>query len=219
MVLLAQYLLENYGSDARISNLLNTTRIHLLPSMNPDGYSARTRENANHVDLNRNFPDMFNEPYTDGDREPETVAVMNWMKSEHFVLSANLHGGALVANYPLDEFGPGHNSRTKDDALFKHFATTYALNHKSMYTGVECENGEKFPGGIVNGAQWYELRGGMQDWNYYFANCFEITLELGCEKWPAENLLPQFWLDNRDALITFMEQVHIGKFYYSKRES
>lgn len=38
LLLLAKYLCENYLRDDRITNLLNSTRIHLLPSMNPDGY-------------------------------------------------------------------------------------------------------------------------------------------------------------------------------------
>lgn len=38
LLLLIKYLCENYGSDERVTKLLNTTRIHILPSMNPDGY-------------------------------------------------------------------------------------------------------------------------------------------------------------------------------------
>lgn len=38
LLLLIKYLCENYGTDERISKLLNTTRIHIMPSMNPDGY-------------------------------------------------------------------------------------------------------------------------------------------------------------------------------------
>lgn len=56
-----------------------------------DGYKGRN--NSNNFDLNRNFPDQFftiTEP-----RQPETIAVMNWLKSVPFVLSANLHGGRL----------------------------------------------------------------------------------------------------------------------------
>lgn len=37
-----------------------------------------------------------------GDVQPEVAAVMEWSKRHKFVLSASLHQGALVANYPHD---------------------------------------------------------------------------------------------------------------------
>jgi len=58
------------------------------------------RENANSFDLNRNFPDFFN-PHT-VPLQPETKAVMSWLRSVPFVMSLSLHGGALVANFPYD---------------------------------------------------------------------------------------------------------------------
>ena len=69
---------------------------------------------------------------------------------------------------------------------------------------------ENFTYGITNGAQWYALYGGMQDWNYLHTNCFEITLELGCRKYPYEYEVKHFWDQNRKSLLEFMEEVHKG---------
>lgn len=38
LLYLIKYMCERYGTDDRITKLMNTTRIHLMPTMNPDGY-------------------------------------------------------------------------------------------------------------------------------------------------------------------------------------
>ncbi len=40
MLHLIQYLITSYTSDPYIKWLLDNTRIHILPSLNPDGYAA-----------------------------------------------------------------------------------------------------------------------------------------------------------------------------------
>ena len=49
--------------------------------------------------------------------------------------------------------------------------------------------------------------GGMQDWNYLHSNCFEITIELGCFKYPLAKDLKSYWTANEYALLVFMGQV------------
>ncbi|XP_020494965.2 carboxypeptidase D isoform X1 [Labrus bergylta] len=222
MLNLIEYLCHNYGTDQEVTQLVNNTRIHIMPSMNPDGYEVanegevkgyRGRNNSNNFDLNRNFPDQFviiTEP-----RQPETIAVMNWLKSIPFVLSANLHGGSLVVNYPYDDDKKGWSelSLSPDDKVFQQVSRAYSQENPVMHTGHPCEDlypDEYFKDGITNGANWYNVPGGMQDWNYLNTNCFEVTIELGCVKYPMAKELPKYWEQNRRALLQFIHQVHIG---------
>jgi len=101
------HLVSRYGYDDIVTLLLNRTRIHFLASMNPDGYERsiaqrcrgeRGRKNDRGYDLNRNFPDHFQK--NGAPLQPETEAIIGWMSSIPFVLSAGLHGGTLVASYP-----------------------------------------------------------------------------------------------------------------------
>ena len=81
-------------------------------------------------------------------------------------------------------------------------ASLYATKHRTMHTNIKCGwRNWDFPGGITNGAEWYVLKGGMQDFNYHFTNCMEITLELNCCKhvWPTVRQLQQEWDNNEQA--------------------
>uniref|UniRef100_A0A8B9J038 Carboxypeptidase D n=3 Tax=Amazona TaxID=12929 RepID=A0A8B9J038_9PSIT len=219
---LIEYLCKNFGTDPEVTDLVQNTRIHIMPSMNPDGYEKSQegdrggtvgRNNSNNYDLNRNFPDQF--VHVTDPLQPETLAVMTWLKTHPFVLSANLHGGSLVVNYPFDddEQGVAIYSKSPDDAVFQQLALSYSKENTKMYQGSPCKDmypSEYFPHGITNGAQWYNVPGGMQDWNYLHTNCFEVTIELGCVKYPKAEELPKYWEQNRRSLLQFMKQVHRG---------
>ncbi|XP_053693015.1 carboxypeptidase D [Sabethes cyaneus] len=233
LLLFAKYLCENYNKSERVTKLVNNTRLHVLFSMNPDGYeisehedkdNLKGRANANGVDLNRNFPDQFGRNRYNAHPEPETQAVMNWSLSIPFVLSANLHGGALVANYPFDDspkdFADSNdysnprtvNNPTEENEMFQYLAHTYSNAHTTMHLGKPCSTfmQERFPEGITNGAAWYSVTGGMQDWSYVVGGAYELTLEVGCEKFPKAEDLPQYWLQNREALMKYVEQAQHG---------
>lgn len=103
-------------------------------------------------------------------------------------------------------------SLTPDNDVFEHLATVYSQSHLTMHKGESC--GRHFKGGIINGAAWYSLiglaiiisqgfiqiifwTGGMQDYNYVFHGCMEITLEISCCKYPHVQELPQLWKENK----------------------
>lgn len=64
--------------------------------------------------------------------------------------------------------------------------------------------------GIVNGASWYEVTGGMQDWNYVFGRCFEVTVEMNCAKFPRAAQLAAFWDEHKFALLHFLDLARQG---------
>jgi len=201
---LIEWLAEGYGSDPRVTDIINSTDVFIMPTMNPDGFESGSRYNANGTDLNRDFPDQFSDPNnTTISREPETRAVMDWTWDHHFVLSANMHTGALVANYPYDGPNSGVYSACPDDDLFIHISLAYADAHPNMESG-------GFSNGITNGAQWYAISGGMQDWNYIWEGDFDITVEQNEVKWPNSNQLVGLWEDHREPMLAYLEEVHDG---------
>merc|ERR1719309_480232 len=221
MIALVRYLANNYGVNERVTSLLDNLDIHVMPSMNPDGFEKRKRWNANTIDLNRNFPSwsdrrMSREERKRG-REPEVKAVMDWVEDNPFVLSINFHDGAVVANYPWDDWRSGSSwfrirgkkVLTPDNNMFRELAELYANKHTVMHKGLPCQgfvfaNQDGFANGITNGAEWFVVRGGLQDYNYIYSNCMEITLELSCIKFPDKRALDKEWKNNKEALLSYL---------------
>lgn len=200
MTLLIEDLLTNYGKDPVVTQLVDTTQIYILPSMNPDGAALVQRGNANWVDLNRDFPDFTetdNKNVPDG-RAPETQAIMKWQAQHRFVLSANYHGGAEVVNYPWD---------TAPDKfplydLVRALSVEYAVN--APYIGAS----KVFNQGITNGYEWYEVNGGMQDWSWHWYKDLQLTVEVSNQKYPDPSTTSYYYQQNRKALLGYIARVH-----------
>uniref|UniRef100_A0A8C1V980 Peptidase M14 domain-containing protein n=1 Tax=Cyprinus carpio TaxID=7962 RepID=A0A8C1V980_CYPCA len=251
---LMQYICREYNrGNQRVIQLVKDTRIHLLPSMNPDGYEtayekgselsgwALGRYSFEGIDMNHNFPDLNNimwdaqelainkrrvsnhyipmpEYYTSTEAlvAPETRAVISWMQDIPFVLSANLHGGELVVTYPFDctrDWIPRQDTPTADNDFFRWLATVYASTNLVMANPERriCHSEDFLQhNNIINGADWHTVPGSMNDFSYLHTNCFEITVELSCDKFPHASELPIEWENNKESLLLYMEQVHRG---------
>ncbi|XP_058644507.1 adipocyte enhancer-binding protein 1 isoform X3 [Onychostoma macrolepis] len=102
---------------------------------------------------------------------------------------------------------------TADENLFRWLAMTYAHSHLTLTENHRgsCHTDDVTGGqGIINRASWKPVVGSMNDFSYLHTNCFEISIFLGCDKFPHESELASEWENNREALLAFIEQVHRG---------
>jgi PKD repeat protein len=210
MLRLIDYLLEN-PSEPEVQTVMNNIDLYIAPNTNPDGtyhggnntVSYATRENANGIDMNRNYPDPHGDAHPDDNPyASETQWFMAFAEEIPFVMGANYHGGAEVMNYPWDNTYTLH----ADDAWYQLICHEYAdLTHQ-----VSSNYMSDYNSGIINGASWYMIGGGRQDYMNGYAECREVTIECSNSKTPSGNQLPNFWNYNKNSLFAFMNQCLYG---------
>ncbi|MBN1424315.1 immune inhibitor A [Candidatus Fermentibacteria bacterium] len=135
---LLNYLVEGYGTDPRITDLVNNRQIWIIPSCNPDGldhvhdtdiwWRKNRRNNGDGtfgVDLNRNWgyewgyddtgssPSTWSETYRGMGpfSEPETQALRDFFETHAFVISLSFHSYGNWWLYPwgyIPEDTPDH---------------------------------------------------------------------------------------------------------------
>jgi len=213
MLRLIDLLLQGYGNDNEITNLVDNLEIWINPLANPDGsYSGdngaslelATRGNAWGADLNRDFPDFSQGEADDVTwRETETRTMMVFLREKRFSLSANMHAGAEVVNYPWDAV-PEANV---DEDWYKFISREYADEAKAVdplyMTDLTVD-------GTINGFDWYEALGTRQDYISYYLGGRELTLELSETKLVSSADLEYFWSVNHRSLLNYMAQCLYG---------
>ena len=206
MLHLIDHILQNYGNNADITEMVNKMEIWINPLSNPDGTYASgnddiwgaTRSNANGVDLNRNFPDPEDGMHPDGyEWQPETIAMMDFADERHFTLCANLHSGTEVLNYPWDTWEREHADNDWYIDISRKYADSAQANSPDDYMN-------EFNDGITNGYDWYSISGGRQDYMNFFQHSRELTMELSDEKLLPEDLLDDHWNYNKISLLEYM---------------
>ena len=215
MLRLIDSLLTSYGSNTRITNLINNAEIWINPNANPDGtyhggnntvYGA-TRYNANGYDLNRNFPDPVNGVHPN--QQPETSVFRALAEDNNFVLCANFHGGTEVVNYPFDTWTNGYPDYVShaDEDWYEFISHLYADTCQA-YSPSNYMNG--YDDGITNGGTWYVIHGGRQDYMNWFMKSREVTIEISDTKLLPTNLLPAHWEYNKRSFLNYIESILFG---------
>ncbi|KAL7981468.1 hypothetical protein Chor_002364 [Crotalus horridus] len=249
LLMLMQFMCKEFkDGNPRIRNLVTETRIHLVPSLNPDGYeiasqmnfpdlnsilwAAEERKWVPHRVPNHHMPIPDHYLAEDAAVAVEVRAILAWMEKIPFVLGANFQGGEKLITYPFNMARPLNENEvapppsledyeeenpevkeTPDHAIFRWLAISYASAHLTMTETFRggCHDQDMTNGmGIVNGAKWKPQAGTLNDFSYLHSNCLELSIYPGCDKFPHESELPQEWENNKESMLTFMEQVHRG---------
>jgi hypothetical protein len=212
MLRLIDTLVNSYGTDSRITKMINNVEIWINPLANPDGtyhnndstVNAATRYNANGIDINRNFPDPVTGQHPDKNAwQPETIALMNLEAANNFSLAANFHCGAEVVNYPWDTWKKLHPDDLWFQFISRKFADTVHAHAVSGYLS-DLDNG------ITNGYAWYRVTGGRQDFMNYFMRGREVTIELSSIYILPASLWSAYWFYLSHSLLDFIENTYYG---------
>jgi hypothetical protein len=215
MLRLIDSLLTSYGTNPRITNMVNNAEIWINPNANPDGtyhggnntVNGATRYNANGYDLNRNFPDPVNGVHSN--QQQETAVFRNLAEQNNFVLCANFHGGTEVVNYPWDTWTNGYPDYVShaDESWYQFISHLYADTCQT-YSPSNYMNG--YDDGITNGGAWYVIHHGRQDYMNWFMKSREVTIEISDTKLLPPSHLPAHWEYNKRSFLNYIESILYG---------
>lgn len=207
------HLVDHYGSDETVTEIVDTRQIWMIPTTNPDGHvyienenpwwrkNRRLNDNGTYgVDLNRNFgyrwgyDHIGSSPYSSSNTyrgtapfsEPETQVIRDFVCDHHFVVALSYHSYGNMWLYPWGYIP----ENTHHHAIFDTLATTAV-----QYNGYEAGNAAN---GVI-----YTTNGDTDDWAYGETEekyrFFSFTPEVGHESdgfWPSESRVPYLVEEN-----------------------
>ncbi|HPF07987.1 MAG TPA: M14 family carboxypeptidase N/E [Spirochaetota bacterium] len=214
MIRFIEYLTYNYDKDAEVQDLVDNRYIVIIPVLNPDGLAAKRRYNSNGVDLNRNFSfawesDAYGSHGSSALSEPESQAMVSFSQSNIFHLSATFHSGAVLLNMPFDYDSEKDGVTPAENTLVRSFAKAYTmagtfLNNPDLYQSLYMEDG------VINGGNWYEISGSLQDWSYKETGCLDMTIEVARRNPSTEAGVQQVFDYNRESLLAYIKKAGYG---------
>jgi len=178
-LLLAWHMVQNYGVDPYITDLVDNRETWIIPMVNPDGREAGTRRNANNVDLNRDYGYLWQgqgsspSPFS----QPETQVIRAHALVNNFVISLSYHTTAAYINYVWN-YKP---QPTPDEPLIIQWADEYAALAPGLIP--------------INGYDWYQVYGDTNDFSYGCRGDIDTTIET------ANSDIPAVWNQNREAML------------------
>ncbi len=192
--LLTELLVEGYGTDPLITELVNTREIWILPCVNPDGMEMGMRYNANYVDCNRDYGYQWN---GDGGSpsplsQPETQAMAEYILARPYSMSMTYHSGTEMFLYSWCYT----NDRAPNYLEHEYVQNEYSA--LSSYTGGQC------------GHVLYQVNGGSMDYDLGINGALGQCVEISYTKTPPASQIDGYFERNREASLFMIEEAGYG---------
>lgn len=196
LIRFARDLCLGYGNDDEITLLINSREIWIYLMVNPDGRVHMVRQNANGVDLNRDWGYMWDGwgESTDAYSQQESKVIRDLFFSLQPTIGVSYHSGIELSLYPW-----GYRfSQANDDAHL-----SFIAHHYSDESGYEDLVAEQAVG-------LYPVSGGSIDTYYGSMGSVGLTVELSVEKQPPVNQLMYYYNINYPSMIAMVKQAGYG---------
>ncbi len=194
-----QYVLASYDTSTSIHNLVDSTELWVIPIVNVDGFVANGRENANGVDLNRDYGYRWSgmggspSPFS----QPETRLIRQHSMNNNICMEFAYHSASSYVNYLWDN----HPADPPDSGSIMALARQYAdSTYGSGTTLLEP----------INGYGWYEVDGSCQDAGFGLFGNFAYTIETQRPHQSRQAEIDSICVANRRALLGMIRACRQG---------
>jgi len=183
---IADRMVRDAATDPRVRDFVAGSTLWIVPVMNPDGYQytwgtdrfwRKNRRGGYGVDLNRNWSVAWGGAGTSNSKrsdiyrgeyafsEPETQAMRNLAKREHFALHVDFHAFSQLILYPW-----GWSAKPTDDHA------KYAGIGDKVASAMYAQHGVNYK--LMQSVELYPAAGTMTDWMYGEGGALSYTIEL-----------------------------------------
>jgi murein tripeptide amidase MpaA len=185
-ICITERLLAGYDTDASLRAFVDSTRLWVVPVVNPNGYQytwsadrywRKNRRDDHGVDLNRNFSVAFGGEGSSANKrsqtyrgshafsEPETQALRHLVRRESITVHIDFHAYGQLLLYPWAHTKEPSSERDRFAAIGDHMASSMFAAHGQRYE-------------IQAGADLYPAAGTMSDWMHGEGGALSFTIEL-----------------------------------------
>ena len=183
---LTNELLAGYGSDIRLTKILDSHDIYIIPVVSPDSFEARERY-VQRKDPNRSYP----WPENPTNKTVDIIeAMMNYTNKMKFTGSLDLHAYGRLVMYPW-----GYTKKAPEN-------NGDVVGFKDLVLSMAKEN--QYKTGQIS-TTIYVAEGSSADYFYWKSGTKAIAIEIGREKIPSYSKIPSIVNESREMIWTFLE--------------